>query len=784
MPRNTAVFGPTFRGERTVRSDDITKDPRFGKNPPYRGMPPGHLRVRSYMAVPVVSRSGEVLGGLFFGHETPGVFTERAESLIAGIAAYAAIAIDNARLYQAAQREIERRKQVEEALREGRERLRAALEASGTGTFRWDFRTDALEWDEALNRLFGLPPGETVRRLDQFLALVHPDDRAGVVKRCARCASDGADFAMEFRVVWPDGRVHWLYDRGKTFRDKEGRLAYMTGACVDITDRKRAEEALHRLTEGLERRIDERTRELANANAQLRRERALSELLIESSIGGIAAVDRELRYTLFNPAMERMTGVPRAEVLGKVIFEAFPFLKSSPAEAAWRRAVERQEPSRVQDMRYVVRRSGREGYYEASYSPLYGSDGECIGALALVRDSTEQRRMEEALNQAQRLEAIGQLTGGVAHDFNNLLMVVGGNLELMKQQCGNPERVIDAIERAIARGQSLTRQLLSFSRRHALQPTVLDLHARTPKLIDLLRPSLRGDIEIVTDVAEDVWPVEVDPSELELALLNIGVNARDAMPAGGTLTVSIRNERLSGRLDGLTGDFVRVAVTDTGTGIPADILGKVFEPFFTTKEVGKGTGLGLSQVYGFAKQSGGATSVDSEVGRGTTVTLFLPRSTRPLLPASLEAAVQAPRPTTATVLVVEDNDEVAEITSALLEYMGCRVEHVHTAGQALERLGDGEDFDLVLTDIIMPGGMNGLDLARAVRQRFPSVPVLLTTGYSAAAQQAATEGFTILPKPYQRKALESAVRAILERQQREADAIDGGTPRSRGSHTR
>jgi two-component system NtrC family sensor kinase len=392
--------------------------------------------------------------------------------------------------------------------------------------------------------------------------------------------------------------------------------------------------------------------------------------------------------------------------------------------------------------------------------------------LALVRDTTEQRRMEEALHQAQRLEAIAQMTGGVAHDFNNLLMVIGGNLELLKQQRANPERVIGAIERAIARGQSLTRQLLSFSRQQALQPKVLDLHAHTPKLIDLLRPSLRGDIEIVTDVAQDAWPVKVDPGEFELALLNIAVNARDAMPRGGRLSISIRNERLHAGPGGLSGDFVRIAVIDTGTGIPTDVVDKVFEPFFTTKEVGKGTGLGLSQVYGFATQSGGAAMIDSEVGKGTTVTVLLPRSTTPLLPACLEAAAQAPRRTTGTILLVEDNEEVAEVSTALLKDLGCRVEHARTARQASEMLSDGEMFDLILTDIIMPGGMNGLDLARAVRQRFPRLPVLLTTGYSAAAQEAAAEGFTILPKPYQRQALESAVRAIFERQRDAPNVVE------------
>jgi two-component system, NtrC family, sensor kinase len=247
------------------------------------------------------------------------------------------------------------------------------------------------------------------------------------------------------------------------------------------------------------------------------------------------------------------------------------------------------------------------------------------------------------------------------------------------------------------------------------------------------------------------------------------------MLKGGRLVLAARNETLDGRAagaGGLAGDFVAVSITDTGEGIPADVLPRVFEPFYTTKEVGKGTGLGLSQVYGFAQQSGGLATIDSEAGKGTTVTLLLPRSTKPLLPAHLEAIAQAPRRTTRTILLVEDNEEVAEITTALLKDLGCRVKYVRTAWQALETLSAGKGIDLVLTDIIMPGGMNGLGLARTLRQRFPNLPVLLTTGYSAAAQEAVSEGFTILPKPYQRDALENAVRAIFERQGGASNAVE------------
>ncbi|MBV8736215.1 MAG: response regulator [Alphaproteobacteria bacterium] len=260
---------------------------------------------------------------------------------------------------------------------------------------------------------------------------------------------------------------------------------------------------------------------------------------------------------------------------------------------------------------------------------------------ALESEMAERQRIEAALQQTQRLEVIGQVTGGVAHDFNNLLMIVGGNLELLKGGRGDAQQVIAGIEQAVARGENLVRQLLSFSRRQSLHPEVLDLSSWTPKLIELLRPSLRGDIDLAAEVTDNIWPVEADPGELELALLNIAVNARDAMPRGGRITVSVRNIQMEGQsTDGLSGDFVRIAVSDTGIGIPAHLLPKVFDPFFTTKEVGKGTGLGLSQVHGFAKQAGGTALIDSRVGEGTTVALFLPRARTSLLPSELETAVQ------------------------------------------------------------------------------------------------------------------------------------------------
>ena len=379
-----------------------------------------------------------------------------------------------------------------------------------------------------------------------------------------------------------------------------------------------------------------------------------------------------------------------------------------------------------------------------------------------LHDEAERREIaEDALRQAQRLEAIGQLTGGVAHDFNNLLMIVSGTVQRLRRYItGEKEtQLLDTITNATERGGSLTRQLLAFSRRQMLQPSVIDLSQHLPEIKEMLSRSLRGDIVIRVVVPRRPCYVKVDPSEFELALLNLAFNARDAMPSGGSLTIAVKPVLMRGKAseEGLNGEFVAIRVADTGTGIPAEVLPRVFEPFFTTKEIGKGTGLGLSQVYGFARQSGGAASISSSPRRGTAVTLFLPRTWE--APAAPREQSEAARtaPAAGAVLLVEDNAEVAEVTKAYLEQLGYQVRHAESALAGLDLLERDGGVDLVFSDILMPGGMNGLELAEAVRTKYPKLAVLLTTGYSSSAQDALRRGFDVLQKPYNIAALERAL---------------------------
>jgi two-component system NtrC family sensor kinase len=386
---------------------------------------------------------------------------------------------------------------------------------------------------------------------------------------------------------------------------------------------------------------------------------------------------------------------------------------------------------------------------------------------------------ESSLKQAQRLEAIGQLTGGVAHDFNNLLMVVSGNVERLKRSLtldDRQSRAIEAISIAVKRGTDLTRQLLSFSRQQAHEAKVIDLNERLPAIREMLQSSLRGDITIQLKVPEDLWPIKVDSSELELSLLNLAVNARDAMSAGGSLTISADNVTL---LDPnpfqLKGDFVALNVTDTGAGIPPEVLARVFEPFFTTKDIGKGTGLGLSQVYGFAQQAGGRAAIESVVGRGTTVTLYLPRSRHAVevdpSPTSHAETRQSQRER-GRVLLVEDNAEVADVTRELLQELGFEVLGAADVSSALSVLR-GSTVDVILSDIVMPGGADGLDLARLVRREYgEGLPIILATGYSEKSQAATEAGFTILRKPYEIGELRSALAEAL-RKSRKRGAVGG-----------
>ncbi|WP_064710018.1 ATP-binding protein [Rhizobium bangladeshense] len=520
MPRNTAVFNATFSGEGIVRSDDITQDPRYGNNPPHAGMPEGHLPVRSYLAVPVISRTGEVIGGLFFGHADIGMFSEESEQGLMGLAGEAAVAIDNARLFEAVQRELQ--------------------------------------------------------------------------------------------------------------------------------ERRRAEEALRELNAHLEDLVSQKTDELS--------------------------------------------------------------------------------------------------------------------------------RNAEALRQAQKMEAIGQLTGGVAHDFNNLLQIIVGNLDTLLRNlpadAGRLRRAASQAMNGAERAAALTQRLLAFARRQPLDPKPVDANSLIRGMSDLLHRTLGEIYQVEIVLAGGLWKTEADPNALESALLNLAINARDAMLEGGKLTIETFNAHLdeaysTNHAEVLPGQYIAISVSDTGSGMDADTAARAFEPFFTTKDQGKGTGLGLSQVYGFAKQSNGHVKIYSELGEGTTVKIYLPR----LLSGHVEEETvdRLPPPEAGAgeiILVVEDDPDVLAYSVESLKELGYRVVEAKDGPTALQVLTANQPVDLIFTDVVLPGGMSGADVIKKAREVQPSVKALFTTGYSRNAivhHGRLDKGVHLLQKPFSLKDLAVRIRSVLDR---------------------
>ncbi|HXR88403.1 MAG TPA: PAS domain S-box protein [Stellaceae bacterium] len=520
------------------------------------------------------------------------------------------------------------------------------------------------------------------------------------------------------------------------------------------------------------------TSEKAAADKLLESERRFRLLIEALTDYAIIMLDRDGYVSNWNPGAQRIKGYAAEEIIGKH-FSIF-YTPEDRASGVPEQALDivRKE-GRYEVESWRLRKNGERFRASVVMDAIRGHDGEIDGFAKITRDITERheaqlalQRAQEQLAQSQKIEALGQLTGGIAHDFNNMLMVVSGHAQSLKTRLKTPRdvRAIEAIELAARRGERLTRQLLAFSRRQALNPSVIRLDERLDAFRDVLESSARGNIGLAIEVASDVWPVSVDVPELELALVNIVVNARDAMPDGGSIEISAENVRMTGTetAEELTGDFVALKISDSGAGIPHEILSRVFEPFFTTKQVDKGTGLGLSQVYGFTRQSGGTTTISSATGSGTTVTIYLPRSPAGSTEAAFEPAAGeevAPAGSEA-ILLVEDNAEVKAVAGMLLQQLGYRVNAVDNAAAALDLLAEGESVDLVFSDVVMPGEMDGLALARRIRTDYPHIPVLLTTGYAKAASQA--KGFPILRKPYRLTNLSRAIRDAIETQRKSA----------------
>ena len=516
---------------------------------------------------------------------------------------------------------------------------------------------------------------------------------------------------------------------------------------------------------------DQLNRRIEQANSALDTAKRHFKILSEGVVDyAIFALDTVGHVVSWNNAAQKIVGYTTEEIIGEHfgIFYRPDERRAGEPNRTLGLAIQRGKHE-VEGWR--IRKNGTLFFVTGSVSSIRDDAGNLVGFANILRDLTERRDAQEKLVQtreqlamAQKMEAIGKLTGGIAHDFNNLLMIIGGNAQTFKRLL-DPKlpRALEAIQTAAKRGETLTRQLLTFSRRQHLSPTIVDLNDCIRNIRTMIESSLRGNIVYNENLDAGVWPVEVDLAELELAIVNVAVNARDAMPSGGTFTLSVgkatTNHELLG--DHSAEAFVAIEFSDTGMGIPPNLLSKIFDPFFTTKEVGKGTGLGLSQVYGFAHQAGGTVRAESKIGLGTTITVYLPACAGKEIASKEISAVDTQHSQRPTVLVVDDSADVAEVTSSLFEHLGYDTVYQDSADAALKLLADGTKVDLVFSDIVMPGTIDGVGLASEIRSRYPSLPVILTTGYSDAAQ-AAPSDLKILRKPFDTDALRSFIQDMTE----------------------
>ena len=674
------------------------------------------------------------------------------------------------------------------AQRETEERLQLALAATdAVGTWDWDISEDRFIADAHFAQLHGVDPAMANQLpISEYLHGVHPQDRALITRSIKHCITHGSEYAEEYRLLQTDGQMRWVFARGRCYKDHHGRPIRFLGAALDLTERKHTEQAL-------------------------RQSQTELQLIINAMPILISYVDREERFRLNNAAYLDWYGLTPQELYGRTILEVLG------EEAYALRAPYITEALSGRPCCFSISTPHRDGSLRQAlmnYLPRHGADGAVNGFYIFVIDETERKnteealrnlnetleervaartrqlaeanerlqnemfereRAEDALRHAQKMEAVGQLTGGIAHDFNNMLTGIIGSLDLMQRYIAEGRaneigRFTEAAVSSANRAAALTHRLLAFSRRQSLNRTPLNPNDLIRSLEDLLSRTKGDHIELKLQLAQNIWRVNTDVSQLENALLNLVINARDAMPGGGELQIETANVYLDGSdittLEPVkAGDYVMIAVSDNGTGMTPSVLAKAFDPFFTTKPIGQGTGLGLSMIYGFAQQSGGHVSLFSRPGRGTSVRLYLPRlhSTEPekiLSPLVGEAPAAIAGE---TVMLVEDDAAVRMLVLDLLKELGYRAHEAEDAKDALPVLESDLRVDLLVTDVGLPG-MNGRQLAEIARQHRPGLKVLFMTGYAQIAaerQGFLEEGMDMVTKPFSIDLLANKIRTMI-----------------------
>jgi PAS domain S-box-containing protein len=617
--------------------------------------------------------------------------------------------------------------------------------------------------NHAYLEFLGLPYEEAI--VFDWRKVLHPEDLDRIVKESIAGEASLKPFVLEARYRRADGAWRWMRSESQPRRDALGNHIGFIGVAHDITAAKQAESDLRRLNETLEERIAERTSQLEANQSQLR-------AILETSNQYQALLDLDGNVLYANKIVLTAIRSEAADMIGKP-FSGSPWFSATPGagqtilEALT--AVKRGESVRTEMLLHLP---AGDRTFDFAMRPVLDRHGDVTGILTEAIDITERLHAEETLRQSQKMEAIGQLTGGVAHDFNNLLTIIRSATDFLRRR-GLPEdrrrRYVDAISDTVDRASKLTGQLLAFARRQPLKPQVFEVGAQVEGIAQLIRPLVGSRIRIELDIDDAECFALADVAQFETALINLAVNSRDAMEGQGVIAIRIAKAGAipaTGTGERLAGRFVAVSVTDTGVGISPDRLNVIFEPFYTTKEVGKGTGLGLSQAVGFAKQSGGEIVVASRLGQGSTFTIYLPQAETPGGYRNIHRSDFDPARSGRgyRILLVEDNEQVGRVSSELLQDLGYQTQWAADAGKALALIAtDQWAFDLVFSDVIMPG-MNGVELATLIRERYPHLPVVLTSGYSSALAESAHHGFELIRKPYSVEVLARTLRnAIPER---------------------
>ena len=738
---------------RTVAIADAAADPRTAATTDALAA----ISARSFVNMPV-TEAGAFVALLYLNHATPREWPKDELAFISEVA-------DRTRTATA-------RLTAEAELRAAEAKFEAIV--NSIDQMIWSTRPDGFHdyYNQRWYDYTGMPEGSTDG--EAWTGMFHPDDQERARGLWRHSLATGEAYHIEYRLRHRSGQYRWVLGRAQAVRDASGRITRWYGTCTDIQDMVEARQVVARSRQDLERLVEART-------AERNRLWSLTNLLV-----AVIAFDSTIREV--NPAWPALLGWTEAELAGRS-YAGFVHPDDAQRSLAWMASQANGVKGVELENRYLC----KDGGYRWIAWTITAGEGvfHCIG-----RDVTEQKEQaaalalaEEAMRQAQKMEAVGQLTGGIAHDFNNMLAVVIGSLDLLGRRLESADsrirRYVEAATDGARRAALLTQRLLAFSRQQPLKPEPIDPNKLVASMSELIRRSIGSDIRLETVLASGLWRTQADPHQLENVLLNLAVNARDAMPEGGRLTIETQNAHLDARyaaahLGVHAGQYVMIAVTDTGSGMPEDVIAKAFDPFFTTKPVGKGTGLGLSQVYGFVKQSGGHVKIYSEPGEGTTVKIYLPRlSGAEMALAQNESISDMPNgDSQEVVLVVEDEPAVRQFSVDALTELGYRVLEADGAAAALRLLDQHTEIALMFTDIVMPD-LNGAKLADEALRRRPDLKVLYTTGYTRNAvvhNGILDQGVELIGKPFTVQELATKVREMLDSPATEAG---GATTRSR-----